>query len=65
MGAPGTVRARQHLRGGLGRQSTDLPPSGAADTESFYIARPGFVAVSYTLERLRGQWRVVNRVERP
>lgn len=46
-------------------ESTDLPPPGAADTESFYIARPGFVAVSYTLERLRGQWRVVNRVERP
>lgn len=44
---------------------TDLPPPGAANTDSFYIARPGFVAVSYSLERQRGQWRVANRTERP
>lgn len=46
-------------------ESTDLPPPDSANTDSFYIARHGFVAVSYTLERLRGQWRVVNRTERP
>ncbi|MEN8197332.1 MAG: hypothetical protein ABFS30_12590 [Pseudomonadota bacterium] len=46
-------------------ESTDLPPPGTTDPGSYYIARPGFVAVSYTLERLRGQWRVVNRTERP
>ena len=46
-------------------ESTDLPSPGAANTDSFYIARPGFVAVSYSLERQRGQWRVVDRTERP
>ncbi|MCK5273714.1 MAG: hypothetical protein KAR37_03630 [Alphaproteobacteria bacterium] len=46
-------------------ESTDLPPPGTTDPSSFYIARPGFVAVSYTLERLRGQWRVTTRTERP
>ena len=46
-------------------ESTDLPLPGAADPGSAYIARPAFVAVSYTVERLRGQWRVVSRTERP
>ena len=46
-------------------ESTDLPPPGPANTDSFYIARSGFVAVSYSLERLCGQWRVTARTERP
>jgi hypothetical protein len=46
-------------------ESTDMPPPGAAAPESFYIARPEFVAVSYTLERRDAQWRVLNRAERP
>jgi hypothetical protein len=46
-------------------ESTDLPAPGTAESGGAYIARPGFVAVSYSLERLRGQWRVLNRTERP
>ena len=47
-------------------ESTDPPrPPGASDAGSAYIVRPSFVAVSYTLERAHGQWRVVNRTERP
>ena len=46
-------------------ESTDLPPPGATDPESAYIARPAFVAVSYLLERRDGAWAVLNRTERP
>lgn len=46
-------------------ESTDLPLPGGSDTGSAYVTRPAFVAVSYTLERRDGEWRVVNRTERP
>jgi hypothetical protein len=39
---------------------------GASDSGSDPVfVRPGFVAVSYTLERRAGEWRVTGRAERP
>jgi hypothetical protein len=46
-------------------ESNDLPLPGILGSPSFHLTRPNFMVVSYTLERLRGQWRVVNRTERP
>lgn len=46
-------------------ESTDRPLPGMLGSPSIHPTRPNFMAVSYTLERPSGHWRVVNRTERP
>lgn len=46
-------------------ESTEAPAPGGTQQGEAYVTRPGFVPVSYILERRDGLWTVLSRTERP